>query len=124
MNQRCTKTASRSLVHGMLRITPGYAPAWLFSPDCCVGLDLLCMVSAILFLGSLWLGKALDIPWAWVSMLALSLLYVWYLYMPFKSENAGGVLGAGMDSASGAVSPAYRPAAPARHAIWSADHVL
>lgn len=78
--------APGSSLHRMMGLTPGYAPVWLCGRSRCIGLDIPSMVPGALFLAAC----AASRWWAWLSFLALTILYWALVYEPFAGREQWG----------------------------------
>src|SRR4051812_7658513 len=81
--------ATGSSLHRLLRIRPGYAPAWFCARDSCTGIDLLMGVEVGLVFASLLLGKLGG--W-WLVPLALAAVarFAVAVHLPFESRERWG----------------------------------
>jgi hypothetical protein len=71
------RVAAGSHLHRLLRITPGYAPAWLCSRNTCEGIDLLTLAPVIGFIASAALAKWAS---AWILVVAVPILVSWLVF--------------------------------------------
>ena len=68
------KIRKASLLHRLLGITPGYAPAWLWSHDACLGIDILNLIGGGAVLITLILGQIYS---AWIWLIGIPFIVCW-----------------------------------------------
>jgi hypothetical protein len=90
MIENLPKVAPGSLLHWLLRLTPGYAPPWLCSRDQCADLDLLVVLEACLIFGTLLLAKLSGLWWPAIVVAPSAILFAMVLHVPFQSRERWG----------------------------------